>query len=98
MSDWQPRLEAVHRAIDQLYEACEVDGDASRSWVVDRLDELFSDVTDARTLRQRARSGLGFYVGGMGSFQDVGTSIMGDAVDTLRLALHRAARFVYLNK
>lgn len=90
-SRWQVRLDDVRSAVEQLRGACAVDGEARRAMTVTWLEELFADVSSAPVLRQRAREALTLYAGGMGSFSDVGTAIMGEAVEGLRVALRRAA-------
>ena len=65
---------------------------ASRGAVARNLAARFSGVTDRSTLRAAARESLALFRGGMGSFQDVGTASMADAVERLHRALSGASR------
>lgn len=72
--------------------AARLENDEWRSGVATRIEELFTGVTEAGDLRERAADCLGLY-GGMGSFSDVGTELMSDAVSKLRIPLVRARAF-----
>ncbi|GAA4896665.1 hypothetical protein GCM10025789_13090 [Tessaracoccus lubricantis] len=89
---WQSRLDGVRRAIEQLRDACAVDGDSRRASTADWLEGLFADVAGADALRRRAREALALYSGGTGSFQDVGSAAMAGAVDALYASLRAASR------
>lgn len=54
------------------------------------LDSLFADIETPAQLRESANEALKLYRGGMGSFQDVGTAVMAQAVDGLHAALGAA--------
>ena len=88
---WHSQLDDVHRAVEQLHDACASGGDARRASTAVWLDGLFAAVTSADQLRQNARQALVLYAGGMGSFQDVGSASMAVAVDSLRSALRVAS-------
>ncbi|WP_306231747.1 hypothetical protein [Agrococcus beijingensis] len=92
MVRWQSQLDDVRRAIERLRDACAADGDSRRRSTAAWLEELFVDVADADALRQGAREASLLYVGGMGSFQDVGSARVAAEVDALRLALRAATR------
>lgn len=90
MARWQSRLEDVRRAVDQLHDACAIEGDARRASTALWLEGLFAEVTNADELQQSARQALTLYAGGMGSFQDVGSATMAAAVDALPSVLRAA--------
>ncbi|MGP6173632.1 hypothetical protein [Corynebacterium sp. A21] len=89
---WELRLDDVHRAVEQLHDACAIDGDSRRASTAAWLDGLFADVVGEKTFRQKVGQALMLYTGGMGSFQDVGSATMAAAVDALHSALRAAAR------
>ncbi len=63
--------------------------DEARAHVADWLDEQFAGVTDEHSLHEAAADGLSLYRGGMGSFQDVGSSASAHVVGELYVALQR---------
>lgn len=87
---WQSRLEDVHRAVEQLRDACTIEGDARRASTALWLEGLFAAVTNADELQKSARQALTLYAGGMGSFPDVGSATMAAAVDSLPSVLRAA--------
>lgn len=72
--------------------AAKVDDDGWRSSVADRIETMFAGITEETDLRERAADCMRLY-GGMGSFADVGTEVMADAVGKLRVPLVRARTF-----
>ena len=90
---WITRLEDVHDAITALRVASLVDDDPQRQDVADVMERRFASIADARGLRRNAREALTlWWRGGMGSFQDTGTTTMTRAVEGLRCALRVASR------
>ncbi|MGF2948718.1 hypothetical protein [Microbacterium alcoholitolerans] len=89
MRNHDDTLTAIRAAIAELRAAAQHDGDARRGEVADRLDELFGGVRTRADLRAAIKSADRYYRGGMGSFQDVGTSVMHEAVERLRRSLRR---------
>ena len=63
--------------------------DEWRLGIAARIENMFTGVAEAADLRDRAADCLRLY-GGMGSFADVGTETMADAVAKLRMPLVRA--------
>jgi len=92
VSDWQGRREELRGAIAQLRAAALIDRDTSRRSVAWHLARGLDSVTTPQELREFARNSLGYYRGGMGSFQDFGTPEMAEAGERLRRALYRAKR------
>ncbi|MGO4297461.1 hypothetical protein [Glutamicibacter sp. MCAF14] len=91
-------LLGIRQAISQLREAAAVDGDSQRAIVAQSLDELFGQVANRKQLRAAAKRAMRLYQGGMGSFQDVGTQVMGEAVDGLWHALSRSRSWLLVSK
>ncbi|ATG55866.1 hypothetical protein CFK41_14570 [Brachybacterium ginsengisoli] len=92
MADTEQLLLEIRGAVDQLAGTARAERDAARGTVARHLADKYSDITDRATLREAARGSQALFRGGMGSFQDVGTAEMHDAVERLRRALSRAAR------
>ncbi|MBM6621903.1 hypothetical protein JTF08_09810 [Micrococcaceae bacterium RIT802] len=83
-------LAEVRHALEVLRHAAAFDGDDRRAHAADWVEAHFAEARTPFEVRQAAAGALTLYRGGMGSFQDVGTSIMADAVDGLWRALRRA--------
>lgn len=90
MATLNQTLDEVREAIATLHRAVVHDRDSRRSHTADWLDSLFSDIETPAQLRESANEALKLYRGGMGSFQDVGTAVMAQAVDGLHAALGAA--------
>ncbi|MGO2052982.1 DUF6966 domain-containing protein [Glutamicibacter sp. 287] len=80
----------IRAAIAKLHRAAAHDRDPQRAHAAHWLDGLFENVESRAQLREASRQALELYRGGMGSFQDVGTAVMAEAVDGLRHALSAA--------
>lgn len=91
MAHTEQLLVEIRGALDQLSRTARTEQDASRGAVARNLAVMFSSVTDRAALRDAARESLTLFRGGMGSFQDVGTAPMADAVERLHRALSRAS-------
>jgi hypothetical protein len=91
MAHTEQLLLEIRGAVDQLSRTARTEQDASRGTVARNLAAKYSGVTDRAALREAARESLALFRGGMGSFQDVGTAPMSDAVERLHRALSRAS-------
>ncbi|MUN05610.1 hypothetical protein [Agromyces luteolus] len=76
-------------AIAQIRSAATIEGDEARSRSAE-IAVRFDGITTQAELRDAARESLRLYRGGMGSFQDVGSSTMAEAVARLVRSLRRA--------
>lgn len=83
-------LQLLAAAVAQLRDAAEQDRDERRARVADRVEQRLAGVDGPRELRAAVADVMRIYQGGMGSFQDVGTSVMQRAVSDLSWALRRA--------
>lgn len=92
MAHTEQLLHEIRGAVDQLSRTARAEQDSSRGAVARNLAVMFSSVTDRAALREAARESLALFRGGMGSFQDVGTAPMADAVERLHRALSRASQ------
>ena len=92
MAHTEQLLLEIRGALNQLSRTAQAEQDASRGAVARNLATRFSGVTDRAALREAARESLALFRGGMGSFQDVGTAPMADAVERLHRALSRASQ------
>ncbi|MGO2360465.1 MAG: hypothetical protein ACTH6N_04975 [Brachybacterium tyrofermentans] len=92
MAHTEQLLLEIRGALDQLSRTAQAEQDSSRGTVARNLAVTFSGVMDRSTLRDAARESLALFRGGMGSFQDVGTAPMADAVQRLHRALSRASQ------
>lgn len=92
MAHTEQLLLEISGAVDQLSGTARAEQDSARGTVARNLAARFSGVTDRAALRGAARESLTLFRGGMGSFQDVGTAPMAEAVERLHRALSRAAR------
>ncbi|WP_299305858.1 hypothetical protein [uncultured Brachybacterium sp.] len=92
MAHTEQLLVEIRGALGQLSRTAQAERDSSRGAVARNLAATFSGVTDRGTLRDAARESLPLFRGGMGSFQDVGTAPMADAVERLHRALSRASQ------
>lgn len=92
MAHTEQLLVEIRGALDQLSRTARTEQDASRCAVARNLAATFSGVMDRAALREAARESLPLFRGGMGSFQDVGTAPMADAVQRLHRALSRASQ------
>ncbi|WP_345077394.1 hypothetical protein [Brachybacterium paraconglomeratum] len=92
MTDPQEHLDEIRLAITQLHLAAHIDADDARGTVATSLEKRFSGISERGELRDSARRSLLLYRGGMGSFQDVGSAVMFEAVERVHRALSRAAR------
>lgn len=90
-------LAEIHAAIAKLHRAAAHDQDSRRDHVANWLDDLFVEIKAREQLSDASDEALGLYRGGMGSFQDVGTAVMAEAVDGLNRALHAARTRVLRN-
>lgn len=88
-------LEDLDRALAGLRAAAAADGDDHRARVADWVEGLFAGTRHRAEIRTAAARALTLWRGGMGSFQDVGTAVMSEAVGQLREALQRC-RSVFL--
>jgi hypothetical protein len=93
MTSTQRTVEAVRdeiiAAAAELRTVAQSEHDEARARVADCLDEQFAGVTDEHSLHEAAAEGLGLYRGGMGSFQDVGSSASARVVGELYVTLQR---------
>lgn len=92
MAHTEQLLLEISGAVDQLSRTARAEQDTPRGAVARNLAARFSGVTDRAVLRVAARESLTMFRGGMGSFPDVGTAPMADAVQRLHRALSRASR------
>ena len=83
-------IEEIQRAIARLSSAANHDNDPRRRRSVEQLELQFTGITNSQELRSAARDALRLYAGGIGSFQDAGTSEVGSAVTRLGEALRQA--------
>jgi len=90
MSSVAERVEEIQSAIAQLRSAAIRDHDPRRSQSAERLELQFTSITSSQELRLAARDALRLYAGGMGSFQDAGTSEVDSAITRLGRALRQA--------
>ena len=90
MATMNQALAEIHAAIAKLHRAAAHDQDLRRDHVASWLDDLFVDIKTREQFSEASGEALGLYRGGMGSFQDVGTAVMAEAVDGLNRALHAA--------
>ncbi|HJX77906.1 DUF6966 domain-containing protein [Glutamicibacter sp.] len=90
MATMNQALVELHAAIAKLHRAAAHDHDSRRDHVASWLDDLFVDIKTREQLSEASGEALGLYRGGMGSFHDVGTAVMAEAVDGLNRALHAA--------
>lgn len=90
MATLNQTLDEIREAIATLHRAVAHDRDSQRSHTADWLDSLFADIDTPAQLREAANEALKLYRGGMGSFQDVGTAVIAQAVDGLHTALGAA--------
>lgn len=97
MDNVEQALGRIRAAIEKLHLAAAQDHDAQRAHAARWLDGLFEDVESREQLREAARKALELDRGGMGSFQDVGTAVMDDAVSGLRRALGSARSWLLRN-
>lgn len=91
MAHTEQLLHEIGGAVDQLSRTAQAERDSSRGTVARNLAATYSGITDRAVLREAARESLALFRGGMGSFQDVGTAPMYDAVERLHRALSRAS-------
>lgn len=91
-------LRETRLAIAKLRAAAAEDNDPQRAIVAQSLDELFGKVSTRVELRAAAKRARRLYRGSMGSFQDVGTQVMSDAVDELWRALSRSRSWLLRGK
>ncbi|MDP3949489.1 hypothetical protein [Microbacterium sp.] len=80
-------LTTIRDAIEGLRVAARQDDDSRRADAADWLDGLFDGVETRRELKSAIRESARLFHGGMGSFQDVGTEVMHQAVERLGKAL-----------
>lgn len=85
-------LNEIQSASERLRSASRECGDVQREGVATLLSDEFAGIVERREIRTAARGWLELYRGGMGSFTDVGSQEMSDAVEGVRRALRRAAR------
>jgi hypothetical protein len=84
------QVDEILSAIAQIRAAATTEGDEARSRSAETLAVRFDGITTQAELRDAARDSLRLYRGGMGSFQDVGSSTMAEAVARLGKSLRRA--------
>lgn len=92
MTRSQDLLREIQDASERLRSVSRACGDSQRAEIAARLSDEFAGLVERREIRAVARNWLGIYRGGMGSFSDVGSQDMSDAVEGLRRALRRASR------
>jgi len=79
-------LATIRDAIERLRVAARQDGDGRRADAADWLDGVFDGVENQRELKSAIKESTLLFRGGMGSFQDVSTDAMHQAVEQLRKA------------
>ena len=92
MAHTEQLLVEIRGALDQLSRTAQAERDSSRGAVARNLAVTFSGAMDRAALREAARDSLALFRGGMGSFQDVGTAPMADAVERLHRGLSGASQ------
>lgn len=83
-------VDEIRAAIAQLRSAANQDNDVRRRQSAEHLEQQFAGIADPQELREAARDALRLFGGGMGSFQDSGTSVMASALTRLREAIRQA--------
>lgn len=83
-------LTAIRDAIDGLGVAARQDDDEPRARTAHWLTSLFDGVKSQEDLAAAVTEANRVFRGGMGSFTDVGTEVMHQAVERLRTALRRS--------
>lgn len=83
-------VEEIQSAIAQLRSAAIRNNDLRRRRSAEQLELRFAGITNSQDLHSAARDALRLYAGGMGSFQDAGTSEVDSAVARLGEALRQA--------